>query len=143
MSNFGEGIRVAENNVSIINNTIRTAVDSGIYILSSNNVISGNRISSNLYGVYIDAVSDLYYYTRGVLGVSYYAKIDQGKINHNNITNNIINSASYGVYLVGTVYNTTIINNNITTNAAVGIVENITDPFSNNIKKTMLLMVFF
>lgn len=138
VSNFGEGIRVAENNVSIINNTIRTAVDSGIYILSSNNVISGNRISSNLYGVYIDAVSDLYYYTRGVLGVSYYAKIDQGKINHNNITNNIINSASYGVYLVGTVYNTTIINNNITTNAAVGIVENITDPFSNNIKDNVV-----
>lgn len=138
VSNFGEGIRVAENNVSIINNTIRTAVDSGIYILSSNNVISGNRISSNLYGVYIDAVSDLYYYTRGVLGVSYYVKIDQGKINHNNITNNIINSASYGVYLVGTVYNTTIINNNITTNAAVGIVENITDPFSNNIKDNVV-----
>ena len=79
VSNFGEGIRVAKTNTSILNNTIQTAVDSGIYILSSNNVISGNRISSNLYGVYVDAASEVYYYTRGVLKGLYYVKINQGR----------------------------------------------------------------
>ena len=138
VSNFGEGIRIAKSNTSILNNTIKTAVDSGIYVLSSNNVIDGNKISSQLYGVYVDSVSDLYYYTRSVLGISVYSKINQGKLTYNNITSNIINSGSYGVYLVGTVYNTTIINNNITTNDAIGIVENITDPFSNNIKDNIV-----
>lgn len=142
VSNFGEGIRVAKTNTSILNNTIQTAVDSGIYILSSNNVISGNRISSNLYGVYVDAASEVYYYTRGVLKGLYYVKINQGRLNYNNISDNVINTKSYGIYLVGTVYNTTIAYNNITTNAAIGIVENITDPFSNIVRDNIVNGVF-
>ena len=142
MSNFGEGIRVAKTNTNILNNTIQTAVDSGIYILSSKNIVSGNKISSNLYGVYVDAASEVYYYTRGVLKAFYYVKINQGRLNYNNISDNVINTKSYGIYLVGTVYNTTITYNNITTNAAIGIVENITDPFSNVVRDNIVNGVF-
>ena len=142
VSNFGEGIRVAKTNTSILNNTIQTAVDSGIYILSSKNIVSGNKISSNLYGVYVDAASEVYYYARGVLKDLYYVKINQGRLNYNNISGNVINTKSYGIYLVGTVYNTTIAYNNITTNAAIGIVENITDPFSNIVRDNIVNGVF-
>lgn len=142
VSNFGEGIRVAKTNTNILNNTIQTAVDSGIYILSSKNIVSGNKISSNLYGVYVDAASEVYYYTRGVLKAFYYVKINQGRLNYNNISDNVINTKSYGIYLVGTVYNTTITYNNITTNAAIGIVENITDPFSNVVRDNIVNGVF-
>lgn len=142
VSNFGEGIRVAKTNTSILNNTIQTAVDSGIYILSSKNIVSGNKISSNLYGVYVDAASEVYYYARGVLKDLYYVKINQGRLNYNNISGNVINTKSYGIYLVGTVYNITIAYNNITTNAAIGIVENITDPFSNIVRDNIVNGVF-
>ncbi|WP_407380786.1 right-handed parallel beta-helix repeat-containing protein [Methanobrevibacter sp.] len=138
VKNYGEGIRLLGNNATIIGNNIKTAVDSSIYVLSSNNTIMNNLIDAGLYGVYIDAESTVRYYSRAVTGTAYMNTFDQGNIYNNVICDNLIDAESYDIYLWGTVYNTTIINNNMTTKESTGILIDITDPFSNNISDNII-----
>ena len=133
VKNYGEAIRLLGENTTIIGNDIKTSVDCAIYVLSSNNTILDNKISSDLYGVYIDSESSIRYYSRGILGINYMSHYDQGEIYNNVISNNIIDSDSYCVYLWGTIYNTTITDNNMATKESTGILMDVTDPFSNTI----------
>lgn len=131
--NYGEAIRLLGENTTINGNLIKSSADSAVYVLSSNNVITDNIIISDLYGVYIDAESSVRYYDRSVTPTTYRITYDQGDIINNLVSKNIIDSDSYGVYLRGTVYNTTITENNITTKESTGILIDVTDPFSNTI----------
>ena len=132
VKNYGEAIRILGNNTIISGNNIKSFIDSAIYVLSSNNTISDNIINSDLYGVYIDAKSSGRYYNRAITGNNYMLPFNQDKIFNNKIFNNVFNTESYGVYLLGTVYNTTISKNNMTTKD-IGILIDITNPFSNYI----------
>lgn len=138
VKNYGEAIRLLGNNTLIDGNYIQTAIDSAIYVLSSNNTIQNNIISSNLYGVYIDAESYVRYYNRDCLDMLWVVSFDQGKIYNNVISNNIIDTDSYDVNLRGTVYNTTISNNNMATKESTGIFIDISDPFSNIISDNLI-----
>ena len=133
VKNYGEAIRLLGENTTINGNFIKSSADSAVYVLSSNNTITDNIIISDLYGVYIDAESSVRYYDRSVTPTTYRITYNQGDIINNLISGNIIDSDSYGVYLRGTVYNTTITDNNMTTKESTGILIDITDPFSNTI----------
>ncbi|MCK9151553.1 NosD domain-containing protein [Methanobacterium alcaliphilum] len=111
--NYGEGIVVTGNNSQVINNHINTNVDVAINITGSNSTIQGNIIKTGSYGVYIKSIANQ-------------------KVYFNSIINNTITSLLYGVYLKGTVYNTTISGNCINTNAPFGIYKDITDPYGDD-----------
>lgn len=138
VKNYGEAIRLLGKNTIISGNYIKTAVDSAVYVLSSNNIIRNNLISSDLYGVYIDAESDIRYYNRDCIDALTLKPFNQGKINNNVISNNVIDTSSYNVNLRGAVYNTTVTNNNLTTAEATGILIDILDPFSNIISDNIV-----
>lgn len=138
VKNYGEAIRLLGKNTLINGNNIKTSVDSAIYVLSSNNTITNNRISSDLHGVYIDSESPIRYYSRDIMSTYYMKPYDQGKICDNNISNNVIDSDSFAVHLWGTVYNTTISDNNMTTKESTAILIDITNPFSNTILNNII-----
>lgn len=138
IKNYGEAIRLLGNNTIVNGNKIKSSVDNAIYVLSSNNTIKNNIIGSKLYGIYIDEESSVRYYNRAITGTNYYKTFNQGKIYDNSISDNIIDAESYGVNLRGTVYNTTIIRNNMTTKESTSILIDITDPFSNNISDNII-----
>ncbi|KZX14493.1 hypothetical protein MBCUT_20650 [Methanobrevibacter cuticularis] len=112
--NFGTGMYIAGNNTEILNNNIKTQIDPGINLATSYAIINNNNIRSGSYGIYIKTSSRQSFY-------------------FNNIIYNSIVSNDYGIFLQGTIYNTTIVGNKIGTNASLGIFKDITDPFGDNI----------
>lgn len=110
--NFGVGINIVGNNTQILNNIINTKVDPGISLATSYAVIVGNSIRSGSYGIYFKTNNKKFYFT--------------------SIINNTIVSNDYGIFLQGTIYNTTIIGNKISTNASVGIFKDTTDSYGDN-----------
>lgn len=110
--NFGVGINIIGNNTKILNNLIKTQVDPGISLATSYAIIIGNNIRAGSYGIYFKTNNKKFYFT--------------------SIINNTIVSNDYAIFLQGTIYNTTIIGNKISTNASVGIFKDTTDSFGDN-----------
>ena len=113
VANYGVGVRVSSNNSYIHNNKIKTSGDDAVVFLASNMVLDDNIIITNSKGVSISTSGLNRYY-------------------NNTISNNKITSDSYGIYLKGLVYNTTISSNIIETNASAGIFKDITDEESDS-----------
>lgn len=111
LNTYGIGI-VTLNNNTIFNNTIINNKDPGIQFNGSNNRISENYIETNSSGIS--------------------ANSPQVRIKNNTILANTIFSDGEGIYTNGLIYNTTIGNNIITTNAT-GIKREITDNKSDNL----------
>ncbi|WP_405294408.1 right-handed parallel beta-helix repeat-containing protein [Methanobrevibacter sp.] len=113
IAGYGVGISVGGDDTRVFKNRIKNNHDSGISVLGSSNFVEDNVITTNKYGIAIPSKShDNRYY-------------------NNTIVQNRITSDSYGIYITGLVYNTTIRDNVIITNASVGIFKEITDEQSN------------
>ena len=113
IAGYGVGISVEGDESAVYGNKIRTNHDSGISVVGSSNSIKDNVIVTNKYGISIPTESS---------GNMYF---------NNSLTSNRITSDDYGIYITGLVYNTTIKDNSITTNASTGIFKQITDEQSN------------
>jgi len=113
VANYGVGVRVSSNKSYIHNNKIRTSGDDAVAFLASNMLLDNNIIITNSKGVSISTSGVNRYY-------------------NNTISNNKITSDSYGIYLSGLVYNTTISSNIIETNATVGVFKDISDEESDS-----------
>ena len=113
IAGYGIGMYLSGNNATAYKNTIKNNHDAGISIIGSFNNVYYNAVTTNNIGVSIPAQST---------GLRYYS---------NRITQNRIISDSYGISIIGLVYNTTMLDNIIETNASVGIFKQITDEISN------------
>ena len=114
IENYGVGISLSGENTTVHHSTIRNNHDAGVSILGSYNTVSKNIITTNNIGLTIPSALNS--------KVRYY---------NNTITDNKITSESYGVSIVGLVYNSVIKDNIIETNKSVGINIEITDKKSN------------
>ena len=113
IAGYGIGMYLSGNNATAYKNTIKNNHDAGISIMGSFNNVDYNIVTTNNIGIAIPAQSS---------GLRYYS---------NKITQNRIISDSYGISITGLVYNTTMLDNIIETNASVGIFKQITDEISN------------
>ena len=114
LKNYGIGISLSGENTTVHHNNIRNNHDAGVSILGSYNTVSKNIITTNNIGVTIPSSLN-------------------GKVRYynNTITDNKITSESYGISIVGLVYNSVIKDNIIETNRSIGINIEITDKESN------------
>lgn len=110
---YGVGIAIEGDYSNIHDNRINNKHDTGISVVGNNNIINNNIINTKNIGIVLSARSTNYRYY------------------NNTFTNNKITSESYGIYIEGLVYNSTILDNIIETNASVGIYKDITDELSN------------
>lgn len=110
---YGNGISIVGNSSSVHNNNVKSSYDSAITFLGNNITIDSNIIKTNSKGISITTSGLNRYY-------------------NNTISNNRISSDSYGIYLKGLVYYTTISSNTIETNATQGIFKDITDEINDN-----------
>ncbi len=106
---YGKGI---VGSGSIFNNIIKANKDVGIEINGGNSVVTGNKITTQSYGIHVISLTT--------------------RIYANFIGNNTITSSLYGIYLEGLIYNTTISGNMINTLASKGIYKNTTDDFGDD-----------
>ncbi|MBQ9026729.1 MAG: right-handed parallel beta-helix repeat-containing protein, partial [Methanobrevibacter sp.] len=113
VANYGVGVRVSSNRSYIHDNKIKTSGDDAVVFLASNMVLDNNIIVTNSRGVSISTTGLNRYY-------------------NSTISNNKITSDSYGIYIEGLVYNTTISSNIIETNASSGIFKDISDEESDS-----------
>ena len=109
---YGVGISIYGNRSNVHDNNVKNRHDNGVSILGDFNILDGNIINTKSIGVAIPATST---------GKRYY---------NNTIINNKIVSESYGISIVGLVYNSVITDNIIETNST-GINLEITDRKSN------------
>jgi parallel beta-helix repeat protein len=115
---------------SITNNTY------GIYLnlLSINNTISGNNVANNTYGVWLSTSSN----NNIISGNNVTANNDRGIMldssSNNNIIsgNNVTNNTLYGIFLILSDYNN-ISENNVTNNNCGIVLGYLTDGANNNI----------
>lgn len=112
MGGYGKGISVSGNNTTVITNIINTFDDPGISVSGSNNLIKSNTIYSRNLGISVLSPNIRLY--------------------NNSFILNTIDSESYGIYLDGLIYNSTIGNNIIRTNASTGIYKHITDEINDD-----------
>ena len=114
IGNYGVGISLSGENTTVHHNNIKNKHDAGVSILGSYNTVSKNIITTNNIGVTIPSTLN-------------------GKVRYynNTIIDNKITSESYGVSIVGLVYNSVIKDNIIETNSTMGIYIEITDKESN------------
>lgn len=138
VDNYGEGIRSLASNVTIKDNYISTYDDNALYLLASNMTIVNNKIYSNNCGILIEGGITINYYPKTVLGMHYAQSLEVGRIYNFIISDNLIVSTSYAVKLKGTVYNATVINNNITTQADDAFFIEVSDPFSNIFRNNLI-----
>jgi len=133
LHSYGDGIGVAGDNCQIFNNTFNVAKNKGVVILGSNSNVQSNNIKAGL-GIVVDSTGIVWSRTSDSSDVASSWKYPSAsnRLYFNNIVNNIIVSVSYGIFLNGNVYNTTIRDNQITTNETIGIVKNITDNFGDD-----------
>lgn len=110
---YGVGISIYGNNSNVHENNVKNKHDAGFSILGNYNVVSDNIVNTKSVGVSIPAAST---------GKRYY---------NNTIVNNRITSESYGISIVGLVYNSVLRDNVIETNSTPGINLDITDRKSN------------
>jgi len=106
----------------------------GIYILSNNNTVINNSISSNKYGIYLYDSKNNSISNNSIS--SNYECIVLYKSNNNSISDNIISLNDHGILLYKS-NNNSILNNNISSNGDYGI----TLPFysnKNNISKNII-----
>lgn len=102
LSNYGVGIS-AGNETNVTDNHIYVTADAGISFGGNNAIISNNIIHTK---------------GNGVEGILLMQDKLRSKLYNNTISSNEIFSDKYAVYIEGFVYNTTIINNYIETNAS-------------------------
>ena len=114
IKNYGAGMSLSGQNTTVHHNNIKNNHDAGVSILGSYNTVSKNIITTNNIGVTIPSSLNG--------NVRYY---------NNTITDNKITSESYGVSIIGLVYNSVIKDNIIETNMSIGINIEITDKHSN------------
>ncbi len=119
IADYGVGIRLNSNNSKVYANRVRSSYDDAVVFLSNNSRITDNILISNARGVSITTEGSNRYY-------------------NNTISGNKISSGSYGIFLKGLVYNTTISSNVIETNASSGIYREITDEASNDNHDNMI-----
>lgn len=110
---YGVGISIYGNNSNVHENNVKNKHDAGFSILGNYNLVNDNIINTKSVGVSIPAAST---------GKRYY---------NNSIVNNRITSESYGISIVGLVYNSVLRDNVIETNSTPGINLDITDRKSN------------
>ena len=110
---YGVGIAIEGDYSNIHDNRINNKHDTGISVVGNNNIINNNIINTKNIGIVLSARSTNYRYY------------------NNTFTNNKITSESYGIYIEGLVYNSTILDNIIETNSSIGIFKDITDELSN------------
>ena len=113
LKGYGVGIYLVGDKSNVYRNTIYNSHDPAISMLGSFNLIDSNVLTSNKYGIAIPAQGN---------GNMYF---------NNSIIRNKISSDNYGIYITGLVYSTIIRDNNIITNASIGIFKQITDEESN------------
>ncbi len=133
LHSYGDGIGVAGDNCQLFNNTFNVDKNKGIVILASNSTVHYNNIKAGL-GVVVDSTGIVWNRNPDSSDVasSWRYPPASNQLYFNTIVNNIIVSISYGIFLNGNVYNTTIKDNQITTNETLGIVKNITDNFGDD-----------
>lgn len=124
IANYGVGINLENNSNNANNNKIHVLQDSGITFLGSYNVIDNNIIDTKSTGISISYDYVARYY-------------------NNTISNNIIRSDSYGIFIKGYVYYSTISNNVIETNATIGIYKEITDEIADDDSDNMINGVIY
>lgn len=100
LSKYGVGISEESNNSNITNNRIYVLGDDGMILTGNNSHVSNNIIHTK---------------ANGISSIRHQEKY---KAYNNTITSNRIYSEKYGVYIEGYVYNTTISDNYIETNAS-------------------------
>lgn len=124
VADYGVGIIVSGNKSKVHDNKVKTSYDDAIQFLSNNAIIEDNILITNARGISITTANlDRYY--------------------NNTISGNKITSDSYGIYMKGLVYNTTISNNVIESNASVGIYKDITDELSDSNADNMINGVIY
>ncbi|WP_299522341.1 NosD domain-containing protein [uncultured Methanobrevibacter sp.] len=125
IKNYGIGISITDICSYVHDNRIKVNHDDGMTFIGSNNTMSNNIIDTNARGISITSTSNVkrYYY--------------------NNILNNVIRSESYGIFIKGLIYKTTISGNVIETNASVGIYKEITDEIADNNSDNMINGVIY
>ena len=124
VADYGVGISVTGDKPYVHDNKVKVSYDDAIQFLSNNAVIADNILITNARGISITTANlDRYY--------------------NNTISGNKITSDSYGIYLKGLVYNTTISANVIETNATEGIYKDITDELSDSNYDNMINGVIY
>ncbi|PAV05060.1 hypothetical protein ASJ80_12230 [Methanobacterium bryantii] len=130
---FGDGIGVAGDNCQIFNNKVNVSKNKGIVILASNSNVYDNNIKAGL-GIVADSTGIVWNRLSDTATVasSWKYPSSSNRLYSNILINNIISSSSYGIFLNGNVYNTSLSGNQITTNETIGIVKNTTDYFEDD-----------
>ncbi|MBE6506277.1 MAG: adhesin [Methanobrevibacter millerae] len=113
IGSYGHAIAIVGNYSNVHDNKAKSSYDDAVTFLGNENTIDSNIIITNARGISITTSGLNRYY-------------------NNTISNNKITSDSYGIYLNGLVYYTTIASNVIETNASVGIYKEITDAVADD-----------
>ena len=124
VDNYGNAIAIVGNYSTVHNNKVKSSHDDAVTIYGNNDTVDNNIIITNTRGVSITTSGTDRYY-------------------NNTISNNKITSDSYGIYLKGLVYYTTISSNVIETNASVGIYKDITDAVADTDSDNMVNGVIY
>ena len=124
VENYGNAIAIVGNNSNVHNNKAKSSHDDAITFVGNENIIDNNIVISNAKGISITTPEFNRYY-------------------NNTISNNKITSDSYGIFLKGLVYYTTISSNVIETNASVGIYKDITDAVADSDSDNMVNGVIY
>lgn len=124
VADYGNAISIVGNSSLVHNNNVKSSYDDAITFLGNRNVIDSNIINTNARGISITTSGLNRYY-------------------NNTISNNKITSDSYGIYLNGLVYYTSIFSNVIETNATLGIFKDITDEIADNSSDNMINGVIY
>ena len=124
IGSYGHAIALVGNYSNVHDNKARSSYDDAVTFLGNENTIDRNIIVTNARGISITTSGLNRYY-------------------NNTISNNKITSDSYGIYLKGLVYYTTITSNVIETNASVGIYKEITDAVADDDSDNMINGVIY